>query len=57
VKERFEFLVVFYIVLINLLCWFCKNAGGGAKGKEARMGGNMASAMAEAQGFFLHFMC
>ncbi len=56
-KERFEFLVVFYIVLINLLCWFCKNAGGGAKGKEARMGGNMASAMAEAQGFFLHFMC
>jgi hypothetical protein len=41
--------------LRNLLCWFRKNAGGGAKGKEARMGGNMAAAMAEAQGvFFLY---
>lgn len=29
-----------------------QNAGGGAKGKEARTGGNMAEAMAAAQGKF-----
>ncbi len=44
------FLKIFFISLM-----FVQNAGGGAKGKEARTGGNMAAAMAEAQGVF-HFL-
>ena len=37
-------------IFVVMIYYSIQNAGGGAKGKEARSGGDMATAMAAAQG-------